>query len=122
MWQKYRMEKNYFIEVRTYKSTNKMGLELGEFVEQEFNHKVIDEENFESVVINTIKEKMAILESKYPRCKPFRYVQYNHSDLYKKESPNIYVKPESTFNDNVIFSLDTTVIRNKVNVESFLNL
>ena len=114
--------KHYFIEVRTYKSTNKMGLELGEFVEQEFNHKVIDEENFECVVINSIKEKMTILERKYPRCRPFRYVQYDHSDLHKKESPNIYVKPESNFNDNVVFSLDTTVIRNKVNVESFLTL
>ena len=113
---------HYFIEVRTYKSTNKMGLELGEFVEQEFNHKVIDEENFECVVINSIKEKMTILEKKYPRCRPFRYVQYDHRDLLKKESPYIYVKPESTFNDNVIFSLDTTVIRNKVNVESFLTL
>lgn len=114
--------KHYFIEVRTYKSTNKMGLELGEFVEQEFNHKVIDEENFECVVINSIKEKMTILEKKYPRCRPFRYVQYDHSDLHKKESPNIYVKPEGNFNDNVVFSLDTTVIRNKVNVESFLTL
>lgn len=113
---------HYFIEVRTYKSTNKMGLELGEFVEQEFNHKVIDEENFECVVINSIKEKMTILEKKYPRCRPFRYVQYDHSDLHKKESPNIYVKPESGFNDNVVFSLDTAVIRNKVNVESFLTL
>lgn len=114
--------KDYFIEVRAYKSTNKMGLELGEFVEQEFNHKVIDEENFECVVINSIKEKMTILEKKYPRCRQFRYVQYDHSDLHKKESPNIYVKPESNFNDNVVFSLDTTVIRNKVNVESFLTL
>lgn len=114
--------KDYFIEVRAYKSTNKMGLELGEFVEQEFNHKVIDEENFECVVINSIKEKMTILEKKYPRCRPFRYVQYDHSDLHKKESPNIYVKPESNFNDNAVFSLDTTVIRNKVNVESFLTL
>lgn len=114
--------KHYFIEVRTYKSTNKMGLELGEFVEQEFDHKVIDEENFECVVINSIKEKMTILEKKYPHCRPFRYVQYDHSDLHKKESPNIYVKPESNFNDNVVFSLDTTVIRNKVNVESFLTL
>lgn len=113
---------HYFIEVRTYKSTNKMGLELGEFVEQEFNHKVIGEEEFEDVVINTIKEKMAILEKKYSRCRPFRYVQYDHSDLHKKESPNIYVKPESSFNDNVVFSLDTAVIRNKVNVESFLTL
>ena len=113
---------HYFIEVRTYKSTNKMGLELGEFVEQEFNHKVIDEENFECVVINSIKEKMTILEKKYPRCRPFRYVQYDHSDLHKKESPNIYVKPESSFNDNVVFSLDTTVIRNQVNVASFLTL
>lgn len=113
---------HYFIEVRTYKSTNKMGLELGEFVEQEFNHKVIDEENFECVVINSIKEKMTILEKKHPRCRPFRYVQYDHSDLHKKESPNIYVKPESSFNDNVVFSLDTTVIRNKMNVESFLTL
>ena len=76
--------KDYFIEVRAYKSTNKMGLELGEFVEQEFNHKVIDEENFECVVINSIKEKMTILEKKYPRCRPFRYVQYDHSDLHKK--------------------------------------
>ncbi len=113
---------HYFIEVRTYKSTNKMGLELGEFVEQEFNHKVIDEENFECVVINSIKEKMTILEKKYPHCRPFRYVQYNHIDLYKKESPNICVRPESIYNDNVVFSLDTTVIRNKVEPKSFLTL
>ena len=114
--------KNYFMDVRTYKSTNKMGLELGEFVEQEFNHKVIDEESFEDVVVNTIKEKMAILEMKYPRCRPFRYVQYDHSDIYKNESPNIYVKPESSYNDNMVFSLDTTVIRNKVEAQSMLTL
>lgn len=106
------------MEVRTYKSTNKMGIELGDFVEQEFNHKVIDAGFFESVVINTIKEKMAILEKKYPRCRPFRYMQYDQTDLYGKESPSIYVKPDSSYNDNVVFSLDTTVIRNKVNVES----
>ena len=95
-----------------------MGIELGDYIEQEFNHKVIDEENFESVVINTIKEKMTILEKKYPRCRPFRYMQYDHKDLYGHESPCIYVKPDSSYNDNVVFSLDTTVIRNKVNVES----
>lgn len=114
--------RQYFMEVRTYRSTNKMGIELGEFVEQEFNHKVIDSEFFESVVINTIKEKMAILEKKYPRCRPFRYVEYNHNDLYKHESPKIYVKPESSYNDNIVFSLDTTVIRNKTNVESIRTL
>ena len=112
------MDKDYFMEVRTYKSTNKMGIELGDFVEQEFNHKVIDAGFFESVVINTIKEKMAILEKKYPRCRPFRYMQYDHRDLYGKESPSIYVKPDSSYNDNVVFSLDTTVIRNEVHVES----
>ena len=106
------------MEVRTYKSTNKMGIELGDFVEQEFNHKVIDAGFFESVVINTIKEKMAILEKKYPRCRPFRYMQYDHTDLYGKESPSIYVKPDSSYNDNVVFSLDTTVIRNEVHIES----
>ena len=95
-----------------------MGIELGDFVEQEFNHKVIDAGFFESVVINTIKEKMAILEKKYPRCRPFRYMQHDHRDLYGNESPCIYVKPDSSYNDNVVFSLDTTVIRNEVNVES----
>ena len=114
--------KDYFIEVRAYKSTNKMGLELVEFVEQNFNHKVIDEENFEGVVVNLIKEKMARLEKEYPRCRPFRYVQYDHSDIYKNESPNIYVKPENAYNDNVVFSLSTTVIRNKVVIESLLTL
>lgn len=112
------MDKKYFMEVRTYKSTNKMGIELGDFVEQEFNHKVIDAGFFESVVINTIKEKMTILEKKYPRCRPFRYMQYDQTDLYGKESPSIYVKPDSSYNDNVAFSLDTTVIRNEVHVES----
>ena len=95
-----------------------MGIELGDFVEQEFNHKVIDAGFFESVVINTIKEKMAILEKKYPRCRPFRYMLHDHRDLYGNESPCIYVKPDSSYNDNVVFSLDTTVIRNEVNVES----
>lgn len=114
--------KNYFMEVRTYKSTNKMGIELGDFVEQTFNHKVIDGEFFESVVINTIKEKMAILEKKYPRCRPFRCVEYKHKDLYRNESPKIYVKPDSSYNDNIVFNLDTTVIRNKVNVEGISTL
>ncbi len=108
--------KHYFISVTAYLSVNNMGKELGQYVEDKYNQTVVSEDDFEDVAID-IAEKKTELEKKYPRCRPFRYLTYKGTDRYGQECENIYVKPDSSYNDNVIFSLRTTVIRNEVEVK-----
>lgn len=111
------MEKNYFMTVRTYQSVNNMGLELGHYVEKKYNNVVVSAEEFGKVTID-IMEKMKELEKKYPRSKAFRMETLSIHDSYKVLHPYIYVTPQSKYNDNHIFVLDTAVIRNEVSVVS----
>ncbi|MBR1755915.1 MAG: hypothetical protein IJ754_08015 [Bacteroidaceae bacterium] len=103
----------FFIAVRTYNSVNNMGKELGEYVRLHYDHTMVTEDSFPEVV-KDLKKKQSELEKKYPRCKPFEYNEYLFKDYYKHESPHIYVKPQNTYNDNVVYSLSTTVVRNAV--------
>lgn len=110
------MKKHYFITVRTYLSVNNMGLELGEYVDRKYNHVVVSADDFEKVK-DDIREKMKELEAKYPRSRAFRMEVLSSDDRYKQSAPNIYVTPQSKYNDNHIFVMDTAVIRNDVKVK-----
>ena len=111
------MEKNYFITVRTYQSVNNMGLELGRYVERKYHNVVVSAGDFGKVTVD-IMEKMKELERKYPRSRAFRMETLSHKDRYQQDTPSLYVTPQSKYNDNHIFVLDTAVIRNDVNVVS----
>ena len=111
------MAKNYFVTVRTYQSVNNMGLELGHYVEDKYNNVVVSAEEFGKVTID-IMEKMKELEKKYPRSKAFKMETLVSTDRYQQKCHSVYVTPQSKYNDNHIFILDTAVIRNEVNVVS----
>lgn len=106
------MKKHYFITVRTYQSVNNMGSELGKYVESKYNNVVVSADDFEKVK-SDIREKMAELEAKYPRSRAFKMLALNSVG---RLGPSVYVKPQSKYNDNHIFVLDTAVIRNEVRV------
>jgi len=103
----------YFIKVQTYNSVNKMGKELGEYVRLRYDNTLVNEELFPEVV-KDLKRVQDELEKKYQRCKPFEYHEQLFKDFYGLESPNIYVKPQNTYNDNIVYGLSTTVVRNAV--------
>lgn len=111
------MAKNYFVTVRTYQSVNNMGLELGRYVEKKYYNVVVSAEDFGKVIAD-IMEKMKELERKYPRSRAFRMETLSHKDRYQQDTPSLYVTPQSKYNDNHIFVLDTAVIRNEVKVVS----
>lgn len=112
------MAKNYFVTVRAYQSVNNMGLELGRYVEEKYDKVVVPAEDFGKVTID-IMEKMKELEKKYPRSRAFKMETLALCDrAHGQNVPAIYVTPQSKFNDNHIFSLDTAVIRNDVSVVS----
>ena len=102
----------YFITVQTYNSVNKMGQELGEYVRITYDHTLVPEERFPEVV-KDLKRVQGELEKKYPRCKPFEYHEYSFKDFYKLESPRIYVKPNNDYDDRSVYSLSTTVVRDR---------
>lgn len=111
------MAKNYFVTVRTYQSVNNMGLELGRYVERKYDKVVVPAEDFDKVKAD-IMEKMKYLEKEYPRSRPFKMETISYVDRYQQSAPSIYVTPQSNYNDNHIFILDTDVIRNEVSVVS----
>jgi len=106
----------YFIKVQTYNSVNKMGKELGEYVRLRYDHALVPEDLFPEVV-KDLKRKQGELEKKYPRCKPFERHEYMFKDYYDLNSPHIYVKPQNNYNDNIVYSLSTTVVRNVADQE-----
>lgn len=112
------MAKNYFVTVRTYQSVNNMGLELGRYVEGKYDKVVVPAEDFGKVSVD-IMEKMKELEKKYPRSRAFKMETLTLYDRsHGQNVPAIYVTPQSKYNDNHIFILDTAVVRNEVKVVS----
>ena len=63
------MDKWFFIEVQTYQSVNKMGLELGHYVEKKYDHTVVHKDCIPDIY-DGIKAKKEELEEKYPRSRP----------------------------------------------------
>ena len=114
------MDKWFFIEVQTYQSVNKMGLELGHYVEKQYDHMVVHKDCI-PVIYDDIKAKKEELEEKYPRSRPFKYEKRVYKDRWQEEVPEISAKPDSTYNDNYIFILRTYSIR-KMNLETSLNI
>ncbi len=110
------MNKHYFLTVRTYKSVNSMGEALAHYVEKKYDRIVVAADRFEEVV-KDVRDKQLKLEKEYPRCKPFLYNRYQTKDRYGHEEEHVFVKPDNTYNDNVVYSIETDVIRNEVEVK-----
>ena len=113
------MDRFLFIEVQIYKSTNSMGLDLGRYVYDRYDHVVVHA-NCIYGIKSDILEKAEELKEKYPRCKSFKiefreYTGRTHEIVY-----NISAKPDNPYNDNYVFILRTSHIR-KMNLEVQLN-
>lgn len=113
------MDKWFFIEVQTYQSVNKMGLELGKYVEKRYDHAVVHKDCINDISAD-IEAKMAELEKKYPRSRPFKYKKREYRDRYQELTPELSAKSDSTYSDNYIFVLRTSFVR-KMNLECSLN-
>ena len=112
------MDRYFFIEVQTYRSVNKMGLELGSYVYERYDQKVVHQDCMSDIAAD-IKKKMEELQERYPRCKPFKYEHRRYIDRYSVTNYEIWVKPDNPQNDNYVFSLDTKFIR-RLNLETSL--
>lgn len=114
------MDKWFYIEVQTYQSVNNMGLELGRYVEERYDHTVVHKDCISDIYAD-IDAKRHELEEKYPRSRPFKYEKREYVDRWKETVPEISAKPDSTYNDNFIFILRTSSIR-KMNLETSLSI
>lgn len=112
------MDKWFYIEVQAYQSVNKMGLELGHYVEEKYDHVVVHKDCIPDIYAD-IEAKKAELEEKYHRSRPFKYEKREYVDRWQETVPEISAKPDSTYNDNYIFVLRTSSIR-KMNLETSL--
>ena len=118
------MDKWLYIEVQAYLSVNinKMGLELGHYVEEKYDHVVVHKDCIPDIY-NDIKAKKEELEEKYPRSRPFIYEKREYKDSWQETFLKISAKPDSicTYKDNYVFILRATSIR-KMNLETSLNI
>lgn len=110
------MDKYYFIEVQTYKSVNNMGLELGQYVFEKYNQVVVHSNCMYDIKYD-IEIKMKELEEKYPKCKPFKFQTMFYKDRYGETFEEITVRPDSPYNDNLVFTTNVKVVR-KLNLET----
>lgn len=101
------MDKYYFIEVQTYQSVNNMGLELGRYVEEEYNHKVVHANQMYDIKAD-ITAKMDELQEKFPRSRALDF----RSDKINEEHGEMSVAANRAI-DKYVLILRTTVIRNK---------
>lgn len=106
------MNKWLFVEVQTYRSVNNMGKELGEYVVHKYDQTVVHKDSINDIS-NDIKEKMAELEQKYPRCKPLKYETRVYSERYGGVF-DLSAKPDNPQNDNYAFILRTKSVRKNV--------
>ena len=114
------MDRFFFIEVQTYKSVNKMGLELGEYVYDRYDQTVVHQDCMYDIA-SDIKKKMEELHEKYPRCKELIFEHSGYTDKYNVTTDDISVKPGNQYNDNYVFILRSKYIR-KMNLETSLNI
>lgn len=114
------MDKWFFIEVQTYQSVNKMGLELGEYVEKRYDHTVVHKNCIDDISAD-IKQKMEELQEKYPRCRPFKLEKGVHVDRYQEIIIDLSAKPDNPYNDNYVFILRTKFVR-KMNLIANLHI
>jgi len=111
------MDKWLYVEVQAYQSVNKMGLELGHYVEEKYDHVVVHKDCIPDIY-DDIKAKKEELEEKYPRSRPFKFEKRVYKDRWQETVPKISAKLDSTYtyNDNYIFVLRTSSIR-RMNLE-----
>ena len=107
------MSRMYLMTVRTYMSVNNMGLELGRYVEETFDHMLVSAADLRKVVAN-IDAKMKALEAQFPRSRPFKREIIVTKDKFGVGHESIYVTPQSKYNDNHVFVLDTEVVRGEL--------
>ena len=112
------MDSYCFIEVQTYASVNKMGLELGQYVYDRYDQVVVHE-NCKYSIKADILQKAEELKEKYPRCRPFKIDWRDYMGRYGFVF-DISAKPDNQYNDNYVFILRTSHIR-KMNLEVQLN-
>ncbi len=113
------MDSYCFIEVQTYASVNKMGLELGQYVYDRYDQVVVHE-NCKYSIKYDILQKAEELKEKYPRCKPFKFEIREYTDRYQQKIFDISFKPDNPYNDNYVFILRTKHVR-RMNLEVQLN-
>ena len=113
------MDRWFYIEVQTYRSVNKMGLELGKYVYDKYDQTVVHQDCMCEIAAD-IKAKMEELQEKYPRCKEFLFEHQGCTDKYNVTTDDISVKPSNQYNDNYVFILRSKYIR-KLNLETSLN-
>lgn len=104
------MDRCFYIEVKTYSSTNNMGRELGQYVNEEYDHTVIHQDKMCDIAAD-IKNKMEELQKKYPKCKAFEFEHNGYSDRYGVTCDRITVKPSNKYNDNYVFVLEASFVR-----------
>lgn len=109
-----------FIEVQTYQSVNKMGLELGKYVEKRYDQAVVHKDCIYDISAD-IKQKMEELQEKYPRCRPFKFEKGVYVDRYQEKIIDLSAKPDNPYNDNYVFILRTKFVR-KMNLEINLHI
>lgn len=110
------MDRWFFIEVQTYSSVNKMGLELGRYVFERYDQVVVHKDRMEDIEAD-IKKKIEELQLKYPRCKAFKYQKRLYIDRYSVNQEEISAKLDNQGDDRYIFFLRTKLVRNK-NIET----
>ena len=114
------MDKWLFIEVQTYQSVNKMGLELGKYVEKRYDQTVVHKDCIDDISAD-IKQKMEELQEKYPRSKPFRFETYRYKDRWQNSCCDLSAKPDSRYDVTQVFVLRTSCVR-KMNLETSLHI
>ena len=107
------MDRHYFLEVQTYQSVNNMGHELGRYVEDKYHHMVVHERDM-SAIRDDIRKKKEELEEKFPRSRPFKFGMEEYRNKYGEPHYDISAKPDSQYNDNYVFILRSTVVRNYI--------
>ena len=113
------MDKYYFIEVQRFLSVNNMGLDLGRYVEDKYNHAVIHANCMYGIKAD-ITAKMEELQEKYTRCRPFDFRHSIYKDRIRGDHEDISIAANRELDKYVLF-LRTTVVK-KLNLETSWNL
>lgn len=98
--------KRYYIEVRVYRSVNKLGQDLQNYVADKYDRCIIDSDTNLDAMIADIQSQMISLSQNYNRMNPIKLLKKQIEDGYW-----VGVRPENVFNDNYVFIMTVTKIR-----------
>ena len=96
--------KRYYIEVRVYRSVNKLGQEFQNYVADKYDRCVIDSDTNLDGMIADIQNQMVSLSKNYNRMKPVKLMKQNIDNGYW-----LAVRPENVY--NYVFILTATEVR-----------